>query len=320
MKSVKPIGPQRHRTQAMRGNIRPFRHVFSMKWDVEKLEPLTPQDDIKSRNQFQSNFDWTDSSLEFEDKQAVEIHVNFARRRFDIGIGSEFKVQLTAFDNGPAYSQSLLAPINLKDDILVELALPQMNVINTTLSVSEYASPISAQRKPNGKLRLLVDLRKINTLFVADYINNNHPVSTLTNAAQHMARKDLFCKLDCSQAYHCFQMADQHSTKLLAFNIAIRTIAYRRLAQGLSRSLPALLSFSRDYLEPVIKTDQCAQYVVDFGIAAITPQQLIKNLRAVFQCLRKAGPTLSITKWHFSVKEVNCLGRTISTKGLAPKD
>ena len=129
----------------------------------------------------------------------MEFHDVFARHRFDIGNNTEFKVQLTPLENRPAYSQSLPAPINLKDDILVELALLHKYGIITTLPFSKYASPIFAQRKPNGKLRLLVDLRKINTLIADDYINNNHPVSTLTDAAQHMAGKNLFCKLDCSR-------------------------------------------------------------------------------------------------------------------------
>ena len=123
----------------------------------------------------------------------------------------DFKIKLTPKDDSPAYSQSLPTPINLKEDILVELALLHRYGIITTLPFSKYASPIFAQKKPNGKLRLLVDLRKINNLISDDYINNKHPVSTLTDAAQHMAGKRLFCKLDCSQAYHCLQMADQRS-------------------------------------------------------------------------------------------------------------
>ena len=222
-------------------------------------------------------------------------------------------------NNRPDYSQSLPAPINFNDDILVELALLHKYGIITTLPFSKYASPIFAQRKPNGKLRLLVDLRKINTLIAEDYINNNHLVSTLTDAAQHLAGKNLFCKLDCSQAYHCLQMADQQSIELLAFNFASRTFAYRRLAQGLSRSLAAFSSFIREYLDPVIKADQCAQYVDNTDIAAKTPDQLIKNLRAVFQCLRNAGHKLSMAKCHFGVQKVDLLGRTITTKGVTPQ-
>ena len=153
-------------------------------------------------------FDWTDSTLQLDAKQAVEdllveFHEIFARHRFDIGIKTEFKVQLKPLDNRPAYSQSLPAPIILKDVILVEIALLRKYGIITTLTFSKFASPIFAQRKPNWKLRLLVDPRKTNTLIADDYNNNNHPVSTLTDAAHHMAGKNVFCKLDWSQAYHC---------------------------------------------------------------------------------------------------------------------
>ena len=105
------------------------------------------------------------------------------------------------------------------------------------LPFTKYGSPIFAQGKPNGNLGLLVHLRKINKLIADDYTNNNHPVSTLSDAAQHLAEKLLFCKLDCSQAYHCLQMADQRSVEMLAFNFASRSFADTRLAQGLSRSV-----------------------------------------------------------------------------------
>ena len=193
--------------------------------ELEQLVKLTPLKHTESRDQFLSIFDWTDSTLQLDAKQAVknllvEFHDIFARHRFDIGINTEFKVQLTPLDNRPAYNQRIPAPINLKDDILVELVLLHKYGIITTLPFSKNASPIFAQKKPNGKPRLLVDLRKIKRLIVDDYINNNNPVSTLTDAAQHMAGKNLFCKLGCSQAYHCIQMVDQQSIKLLAFNFA----------------------------------------------------------------------------------------------------
>ena len=134
--------------------------------ELGQLEKLNPSEDTNSRDQFLSNFDWTDSTLQPAAKQAVEnllveFRDIFARHRFDIGIKTEFKVQLTPLENRPAYSQSLPAPINLKDNILVELALLHKYRIITTLPFSKYASPIFALRKPNGKLRPLVDLGKL---------------------------------------------------------------------------------------------------------------------------------------------------------------
>ena len=231
-------------------------------------------------------------------------------------MNTEFKVKLTPKDDKAVYSQSLPMPIQLKKDSIGEHSLMHKYGIITVLPFSKYASPIFAQRKPNGKLRLLVDLRKINTLIADDYTNNNHPVSTFSDAAQHLAGKSLFCRLDCSQAYHCLQMADQRSVEMLASNFASRTFAYRRLAQGLSRSVSAFSSFMREYLDPVVKADQCAQYVDDIVNAANNATDLTRNIRAVFKCIRKAGLKLTIEKCHFGVRQVEFLGRTISSEGV----
>ena len=163
-----------------------------------------------------------------------------------IGINTEFKVKLTPKDDKAVYSQSLPMPNHLKEDLNVELALMHKYGIVTVLPFSKYASPTFAQRTPNGKLRLLVDLRKINSLLADDYTTNNHPVSTLSDAAQHLVGKSLFCKLDCSRAYHCLQMVDQQSIEMLAFNFASRTFPYNRLPQDLSRSVSAFSSFMRE--------------------------------------------------------------------------
>ena len=224
----------------------------------------------------------------------------------DIGMNTEFKVKLTPKEDKVVYSQSITMPIHLKEDLIVELALMHKYGTLTVLPFSKYASPIFAQRKPNGKLRLLVDLRKINNLIADDYTNKNHPVSTLSNAAQHLAGKSLFCKLHCSQAYHCLQMADQWSVEMLALNFA-------------SITLSAFSSFMREYLDPVVKADQCAQYVDDFGIAANNATDLTQNIRAVFKCIRQAGLKLTIEKCHVGVRQVELLRRTISPDGISPQ-
>ena len=222
-------------------------------------------------------------------------------------MNTKFKVKLLPKDDKAVHSQNLPLPIHLKEDIIVQLALKHKYRIITMLPFSKNASPILAQRKPNGKLRFLVDLRKISTLIKNDYTNNNHPVSTLSDAAQHLAGKSLFCKLDCSQAYHCLQMADQRSVEMLAFSFASRTFAYKRLVQGLSRSVSAFLSFMREFLDPVVKADQCAQYVDDIGFAANNAKDLTRNIRAVFQCIHNAGLKLAIEKCHFGVRQLEFL-------------
>ena len=152
-----------------------------------------------------------------------------------------------------------------------------------------------------------MDLRKSKNLLADDYTNKNHPVSTLSDAGQHLAGSSLFCKLDCSQAYPCLQVADQRSVEMLAFTFASRTLAYKRLAQRLSKPVSAFSSFMREYLDPVVKADQCAQYVDDIGIAAIQASDRTGNIRAVFKCNRRAGLKLTIEKCHIGVTQVEFL-------------
>ena len=173
----------------------------------------------------------------------------------EIGMNTEFKAKLTPKDHVAVCSQSLSRPIHSKENLNVELALLQKYGLITLLPFSKYASPIFAQRKPNGKIRLFMGPWKINSLIVHDTTSNNHPVNTLPDAAQHLAGKSLFCKLDCSQAYNCLHMADQRSVEMLAFYFVSRTFAHKRLAQGLSRSVSAFPSFVREYLDQIVKAD-----------------------------------------------------------------
>ena len=299
------------------------RRIYDEIIQLREAEKLDPTRDDDQRRTFLKNFSWDDSILTEQEQQRIEAllvkyHTIFARHRLDIGINTDFKIKLTPKHDDPVYAQSLPTPTNLKDDLLVELALMQEYGIITTLPYSKYSSPIFAQRKPNGKLRILVDLRRINHLLKNDYNQHNHPVTTIADAAQHMAGKKYFCKLDCSQAYHCLQMADEQSIQLLAFNFGSRTFAYLRLAQGLNRSLSAFNSTIREYLDALVKADKCAQYVYDIGVAAHNVDELVANIEAVFQQIQKAGLKLSMSKCAFGHPKIEFLGRSITTKGVAP--
>ena len=169
-----------------------------------------------------------------------------------------FQVKLTPKDDKAVCSKTLPMSIHPKEDLPVDLAPMHKNEIVTVLPLSKYASSTFAHEKHHGILRLLVDLRKILSPIADDYTKNIHPVRFLSDASQHLTGKSLFCKLDSSQAFHCLQMANQRSMEMLAFNFAGRTSAHKMLAQGLSRYVSAFSSFLREFLDPVLKTNQCA--------------------------------------------------------------
>ena len=75
----------------------------------------------------------------------------------------------------------------------------------------------------------------------------------------------------------------------------------------------------RENLDPVVKADQCAQYVEDIGIAAKNATDLTRSIRAVFKCIRQAGLKRTFEKCHFGVRQVEFLGKTISPEIISPQ-
>ena len=110
--------------------------------ELKDKEKLNPQENTESRNKFLKRFDWTDTLFTETEKQAIEdilvdYHDNFARHRMDIGMNTEFKVNLTPKDDKPVYSQRVPMPIHLKEDLIVELALMHKYEIITVLPFSK---------------------------------------------------------------------------------------------------------------------------------------------------------------------------------------
>ena len=189
------------------------RKIYDNITELQQRDTLDPQQNSEDRETFLKQFDLSKSALTAEQIQEMqEIFVDykdlFAKHRFDVGYNTELKVKLTPAHDLPVYVPSPPTPIHLRDETSVELALMQYYGIVTLLPNSKYSSPIFAQRKSSGKLRILIDLRRVNHLLRNDYSNNNFPISNMTDAVHHFAGRTLFTKLDCSQAYHCVQTAD----------------------------------------------------------------------------------------------------------------
>ena len=130
--------------------------------ELKHKEKHIPQESTESRNKFVERFDWTETILTETEKQAfedvlVDYHNTFARHKIQVETNSKRRQSCLK----PKHTN---APIHLKRDLIVVLALIHKNGIITVLLFFQYASPMFAQRKFNAKLRLLVDLRKIRSL------------------------------------------------------------------------------------------------------------------------------------------------------------
>ena len=112
-------------------------------------------------------------------------------------------------------------------------------------------------------------------------------------------------------------MADQRSVEMIAFNFAGKNFAYKRFVHGLSRYVSAFSRFMRNYLDPDVRADQCAQYVDDIGITANNATDLTRSIGAVFKCVHQAQMKLTIGIGHFWVRQVEFQERTTSPIGIS---
>jgi len=118
---------------------------------------MDPKNNEANKLEFLKKCSWDTCVLNTDQKRQlgeflVEFHDVFAKHRFDVGYNTELKIKLTPEYALPVYFQGLPAPIHVRDEILVELALIQYFDIVTTLSHSKYSSPIIVHRKSSGKL------------------------------------------------------------------------------------------------------------------------------------------------------------------------
>ena len=287
------------------------------------MKKLDPKGNNQDKITFLSKFPWKKLALNDEQKAVVgellvEFSDFFAKHRFDVGYNTDLKIKLTP-KSILIYAQGPPTPIHIRKELQVELALMHYYGLIKTLSQSRYSNPLFAQRTNSGRLRLLIDLRKVNHLLKNYYVNTNFPISNMSDAINYFAGKKLFTKLDCSQAYHCVQMADDVSVQLLAFNFASRTYAYKCLAQGLKKSVNGFSYFIRHYWDSCLASGNCTQIMDDIGNAVTNFEQLVPSLREIFTCIRQSGLKLSPEKGEIETNTMKFLGNNISADVISPE-
>ena len=131
-----------------------------------------------------------------------------------------------------------------------------------------------------------------------EFLNSTFLISIVTDATNHFPGKSLFCELDCSQSYHCVQVADDVSVQLLAFNFASRNFTYICLAQSLNMSVMGFRSFLKHHLDPCLASF-CTQFMDDIAFGVNNFDQMIPPLQASFDCLKQSGVKLSAHNCEF---------------------
>ena len=79
-------------------------------------------------------------------------------------------------------------------------------------------------------------------------------------------------------------------------------------------------SFIRHYLDPCQAANICTQYMDHIGSAVKNFDELIPNLRKIFECIRKSGLKLSPNKCEIGTQKIKILGKYITPAGVSTEN
>ena len=178
-------------------------------------------------------------------------------------------------------------------------------------SKSPFASPIVIVRKKDGRIRLCVDYRKLNTRTVRDAF----PLPRIDESLDALHKAKYFTSLDLMSGYLQVQVAQKDRQKT-AFTTPMGLYEYTRMPFGLMNA-PATFQRLMNTVFGDMHLSELLIYLDDVIIFSSTLEEHLKRLEHVFTRLRQHGLKLKPSKCHFLRKEVKYLGHVVSEEGVA---
>ena len=180
-------------------------------------------------------------------------------------------------------------------------------------SKSQYSSPVVCCCKKDGKLRLCVDYRLLNSRTRKD----NYCLPRVDEILDSLRGAKYFSRLDLKSGYHQISIKEEHKP-YTAFTVGpLGFWEHNRLAFGLCNSPGTFQRVMEDCFSD-LNLRIMYIYIDDIIIFSETEEDHLERLQLVFQRLRDCGLKLSVGKCAFAQSQVSFLGHLISAEGVRP--
>lgn len=234
----------------------------------------------------------------------------FAKSNNDLGKPYIVKHKIDTGDARPIKQPVRRAPVHLSKDIKRNIdEMLEYNIIEP--SKSQWASPIVLVKKKDNSYRFSVYYRRLNACTVKD----EYPLPRIDESLEQLSGYSWFSTLDMFSEYWQVELypADKNKT---AFATRRGLFQFRAMPFGLCCA-PA--TFER-LMETVLAGLQWGIYLVyrDYIIiVGKTFDEMMVNLRRVFDRLLSAGLRQKAKKCYLFQRFVKLLGHVISEEGMA---
>ncbi|UYV68440.1 K02A2.6-like [Cordylochernes scorpioides] len=226
-------------------------------------------------------------------------------------IGNPYEIKLKPGAKPYAVHTPRRVPIPLMEKLKTRLEeLEKAGIIAQVNVATEWCAPTVIAGKPNGDIRLCVDLSRLN-----EHVQREvHPMPVVEHMLGQLGEARFFSKLDANSGFHQIPLSPdcQHLT---TFITPFGRYKYCRMPFG--------ISLAPEYFQKVMSIilqgmDGVMCYLDDILIFASDSKTHDRILRLVLRKLKEAKVTLNKAKCVFGVPRINFLGYILDEDGIRP--
>ncbi|UYV71423.1 K02A2.6-like, partial [Cordylochernes scorpioides] len=226
-------------------------------------------------------------------------------------IGNPYEIKLKPGAKPYAVHTPRRVPIPLMEKLKTRLEeLEKAGIIAQVNVATEWCAPTVIAGKPNGDIRLCVDLSRLN-----EHVQREvHPMPVVEHMLGQLGEARFFSKLDANSGFHQIPLSPdcQHLT---TFITPFGRYKYCRMPFG--------ISLAPEYFQRVMSIilqgmDGVMCYLDDILIFASDSKTHDRILRLVLRKLKEAKVTLNKAKCVFGVPRINFLGHILDEDGIRP--
>ncbi|XP_062703516.1 uncharacterized protein K02A2.6-like [Aedes albopictus] len=217
------------------------------------------------------------------------------------------------FDDSLGHCTKTKRPVPFNTTPLVDAELNRLESMGiiSPVDFSEWAAPIVAVRKPNGRVRICADYSTgLNDALEA----NNYPLPTPEEIFAQLAGSRVFCIIDLSDAYLQVEV-DDDSKKLLTINTHKGLFQFNRLAPGV-KSAPG--AFQRLVDGMIADIPGVRSFIDDAIVFGATWEEHAESLNKLLTRLAQYGFHVKAEKCKFFQTELGYLGHIVDRHGIRP--
>lgn len=244
--------------------------------------------------------------------QSLNPHTEFPGLFTGLGkMDGDYTIQLKEGAKPFALSTPRRVAIPLLEPVKEELQrMERLGVISKIQEPTDWCSGMVVVPKSNGKVRICVDLTKLNESVQRE----RHPLPAVDQVLAQLAGAKVMTKLDANAGFWQIPLSEE-SSRLTTFITPFGRYCFHRLPFGIS-SAPE--HFQRRMSEILTGIPNVVCMMDDVLVYGETLEEHDKHLREVLKRLQKAGMTLNNDKCKFAQTSLQFLGHIIDSSGVRP--